>query len=115
MNKIQVEIVANGSLEKVWKYWNEPEHITKWAFASDDWESPHAENDLKKNGRFLTRMAAKDGSVSFDLLGTYTNVIPNELIEYIMDKKYYILCVDFLRLVKRTGTCNEFASIQRAL
>ena len=85
MNKITIENIINAPIEKVWKYWNEPEHITKWAFASDDWESPHAENDLKENGRFLTRMAAKDGSVSFDLLGTYTNVVPNELIEYTMD------------------------------
>ena len=86
MNTITVQVIINAPIEKVWKYWNDPEHITKWAFASDDWESPHAENDLQNNGRFLTRMAAKDGSMSFDLTGTYTNVKPMEIIEYIMDK-----------------------------
>lgn len=85
MNKITIETVISAPIEKVWKYWNEPEHITKWAFASDDWETPHAENDLQNNGRFLTRMAAKDGSVSFDLMGTYTNVNPMSLIEYTID------------------------------
>lgn len=85
MQKIKVETIVKVDMEKVWKFWNDPEHITKWAFASDDWESPYAENDLKTGGKFLTRMSAKDGSVSFDLTGTYTNVIPNEKIEYTMD------------------------------
>jgi uncharacterized protein YndB with AHSA1/START domain len=76
---------VNAPLEKVWTYWNNPEHITKWAFASDDWEAPHAENDLQNNGRFLIRMSAKDKSISFDFGGTYTNIIPNKLIEYSMN------------------------------
>lgn len=86
MNKITVETIINAPIEKVWKYWNEPEHITQWAFASDDWEAPSAINNLSVGGKFVTTMAAKDKSVSFDFSGTYTNVIPNELIEYTMDK-----------------------------
>jgi uncharacterized protein YndB with AHSA1/START domain len=82
MQKIKVETTINAPIEKVWEYWNDPNHITKWAFASDDWEAPHAENDLIVGGKFLTRMAAKDGSSSFDFVGTYTNVIPNEEIGY---------------------------------
>lgn len=85
MQKIKVETIVKGDIGKVWRFWNEPEHITKWAFASDDWESPHAENDLKEGGRFLTRMSAKDGSAGFDFTGTYTSVIPNEKIAYTMD------------------------------
>lgn len=84
MNTITVQTIINAPLEKVWNYWNEPEHITKWAFASDDWEAPHATNDLQVGGKFVTTMAAKDKSVSFDFGGTYTNIIPNELIEYSM-------------------------------
>jgi len=79
---ITVETTVKAPVEKVWKYWNEPEHITKWAFASDDWHAPQAENDLKKNGKFKTVMAAKDGSFSFDFEGVYTNVQLNKLIEY---------------------------------
>lgn len=84
MNTITVQTIINAPLEKVWNYWNEPEHITQWAFASDDWEAPHATNDLQVGGKFVTTMAAKDKSVSFDFGGTYTNIIPNELIEYSM-------------------------------
>ncbi len=84
MKKIQVETMVTASIEKVWDYWNAPEHITKWAFASEEWECPYAENDLKEGGTFLTRMAAKDGSASFDLVGTYTKVVPHTTIEYTM-------------------------------
>ena len=84
MKKITVETIVKGSPEKVWKFWNEPEHITKWAFASDDWEAPHAENDPVTGGKFLTRMSAKDGSSSFDFAGTYTNVVPLQKMEYAM-------------------------------
>jgi uncharacterized protein YndB with AHSA1/START domain len=85
MNKIKIEATVNESIDKVWEYWTKPEHITKWAFASDDWECPHAENDLREGGKFLTRMAARDGSSAFDFTGTYTKIIPHEKIEYTMD------------------------------
>jgi len=81
---ITVEAVVNAPVEKVWQYWNEPQHITQWAFASDDWHAPHAENDLRKDGKFKTTMAARDGSVSFDFEGIYTRVEPYKTIEYKM-------------------------------
>ena len=73
--KITVENVVKAPVEIVWEYWTNPEHITKWAFASDDWHAPHAENDLRTGGKFSTTMAAKDGSFSFDFGGVYTNVV----------------------------------------
>lgn len=81
---ITVETLVKAPVEKVWKYWNDPEHITKWAFASDDWHAPYSENDLRTDGKFKTTMAAKDGSFSFDFEGVYTNVITNKVIEYTM-------------------------------
>lgn len=38
--KITVETAVQAPLEKVWKYWTEPNHITKWSSASDDWHTP---------------------------------------------------------------------------
>src|SRR4051812_13856737 len=64
--KITVETVVKAPVEKVWKYWSLPEHITKWCAASDDWHVPKAENDLTVGGKFSTRMEAKDGSFGFD-------------------------------------------------
>jgi uncharacterized protein YndB with AHSA1/START domain len=86
MQKIKVEMIIDADIEKVWKHWNDSESIKGWAFASDDWECPYAENDLKVGGRFLTRMSAKDKSVGFDFTGTYTEVAPYKSIKYIMDK-----------------------------
>jgi uncharacterized protein YndB with AHSA1/START domain len=79
---VTIEATVNAPVEKVWKYWGEPQHITRWAFASPDWHAPHAENDLRTNGKFTTTMAAKDGSYSFEFGGVYTKVEPNKLAEY---------------------------------
>lgn len=85
MEKITVEVVVERGIEKVWEFWNEPEHITQWAFASDTWECPRAENDARVGGKFVTRMAARDGSAAFDFSGTYTEVVLYEKIAYRMD------------------------------
>lgn len=82
---ITVQTAVKAPMAKVWECWNKPEHITSWAFASDDWEAPAAENDLRMGGRFKTVMAARDKSASFDFTGTYTAVRENELIEYDSD------------------------------
>jgi uncharacterized protein YndB with AHSA1/START domain len=80
--KITVEVTVNAPVEKVWAYWTEPQHITKWSFASDDWHAPYAENDLQAGGKFLTRLEAKDGSFGFDLGGVYDEIQENEFISY---------------------------------
>jgi uncharacterized protein YndB with AHSA1/START domain len=83
---ITVERTIKAPIEKVWKYWTEPKHITQWCNASDDWHAPYADNDLRVGGKFKTTMAAKDGSVSFDFEGVYTNIHEYKVIEYtIMD------------------------------
>jgi len=79
---ITIEANVNAPVEKVWECWNNPDHITKWAFASPDWHAPKADNDLRIGGTFSTTMAAKDGSMSFDFGGTYTAIEQNKLIEY---------------------------------
>lgn len=86
MQMIHVSTIVDADSKKVWKHWNDVESIKGWAFASDDWECPYAENDLRVDGRFLTRMSAKDGSTSFDVTGTYTAVEEFRTIKYIMDK-----------------------------
>jgi uncharacterized protein YndB with AHSA1/START domain len=84
-NEITVQTVVKASIAEVWECWNKPEHITGWAFASDDWEAPAAENDLRVGGKFKTTMAAKDKSSSFDFGGTYTAIREYELIAYDRD------------------------------
>lgn len=82
---ITVQAVVNAPVKKVWESWSEPRHITRWCYASDDWHAPKAQNDLRTGGKFVTTMAAKDGSVSFDFGGVYSNVKPNSVIEYAIE------------------------------
>ena len=81
---ITVEALINAPVEIVWHYWTEPEHITQWNFASDEWHSPKAANDLTVGGNFVYRMEAKDGSFGFDFGGSYDAVVINEQINYTM-------------------------------
>jgi len=81
---ITVETTIKAPVETVWECWTEPRHITNWYFASDDWHAPLAENDLKLNGKFKTRMAAKDGSAGFDFEGIYTKVQKFKIIGYVL-------------------------------
>ncbi len=85
MKKIQIEVTVNARLDRVWECWNGSEHIPHWAFASDDWGATPVRNDLREGGSFVTRMAAKDGSASFDFSGTYTKVVPHAEIDYTID------------------------------
>jgi uncharacterized protein YndB with AHSA1/START domain len=80
--KIIVEAIINAPISKVWENWTEPKHIMQWNNASDDWHTPHAENDLRVGGKFLSRMEAKDGSFGFDFEGIYSEVIPFKKIKY---------------------------------
>lgn len=83
-NRITVETAIEGDLNKCWDYWTLPDHITKWCAASDDWHCPKAVNDLKAGGKFVTTMAAKDGSIAFDFEGIYDRVEPQNYIAYTM-------------------------------
>src|SRR5690349_538708 len=81
---ITVSNTVKAPVEKVWRSWNEPKHITQWCAAADDWHAPSAENDLRTGGTFSTRMEAKDGSFGFDFGGVYDEVKTHELITYTM-------------------------------
>ena len=83
--RITVRVSVQAPLEKVWEYFTQPEHITKWNHASPDWHAPHAKNDLRSGGTFLFRMESVDGSEGFDFKGTYTAVVPHERIEYAIE------------------------------
>lgn len=84
-NSITVETTLNAPLAKVWEAWTKPEHITQWCAASADWHAPFAENDLSVGGKFVTTMAARDGSFSFDFGGIYDEVVEHQRIAYTME------------------------------
>ena len=80
--KITVETLVRAPIEKVWSAYTTPEDIKQWNTASDDWHTTQSTVDLRVGGAFSSRMEAKDGSFGFAFAGTYTRIVPNELIEY---------------------------------
>ena len=68
-------------LDQVWQMWTQPEHVTQWNHASDDWHCPRAANDLRPGGAFSFTMAAKDGSFSFDFGGVYDRVVEHRYLD----------------------------------
>ena len=80
--KILVETTVIAPIDVVWQAYTSPEDIVQWNAASDDWHTTKASVDLREGGAFSSRMEAKDGSFGFDFAGTYTRVVPHQLLEY---------------------------------
>ena len=79
--KITIETKIAASIDQVWHAWNAPDEIKLWNAASDDWHTTRSAVDLRVGGAFSSRMEAKDGSMGFDFVGTYTKVVEHKLIE----------------------------------
>ncbi|MEZ5477050.1 MAG: SRPBCC domain-containing protein, partial [Thiolinea sp.] len=79
---ITVATTVNAPSEKVWAAYTTPADIMQWNAASDDWHTTAASVDLRAGGAFSSRMEARDGSMGFDFAGTYTQIVPQQLIEY---------------------------------
>ena len=107
VKKITIEANINVPIEKTWKLYTEPKHITKWNNASEDWHTPKAENDLRMGGKFLFRMEAKDGSFGFDFGGIYAEVKTNSLIAYTIGDGRKVI-VKFTKEKESTKITIEF-------
>ena len=82
--KVTVQATIQADSKKVWDYYTQPEHITKWNFADPYWHCPEAENDLRTGGKYRARMEAKDGSFGFDFEAIYNEVVPGKKLAYEM-------------------------------
>lgn len=80
--RITIETTIKKPIDQVWEKWTLPKHIMAWSNASEDWYTPSAENDLRVGGSFNNKMAARDGSSSFDFIGVYDEVIFGKKIAY---------------------------------
>ena len=104
---ITVNTNVNAPVDKVWNLWGDPQHITKWAAASDDWHTTKAENDLRTGGKFTSRMEAKDGSMGFDFGGVYDEVRENEYIGYTLEDGRKVT-INFTAEGGKTGIVQTF-------
>lgn len=104
---VTVQAAIAAPIEKVWKCWSDPEHIKGWNHASDEWHTPHAENDLRVGGSFIYRMEAKDGSMGFDFYGVYDKVIYHKHISYTLGDHRKV-CIDFSSADDTTQVIETF-------
>lgn len=81
-NKITITATVNADIKKVWDYYTQPEHITKWNFADPSWQCPSVTNDMQVGGKYSARMEAKDGSFGFDFEAIYDEIADGESFTY---------------------------------
>lgn len=82
--QIIIQASVKADIQTAWNCYTNPDHITQWNFASDEWWCPMATNDLRVGGSFTSRMEAKDGSFGFDFEGVYTDVVEFKHLVYLM-------------------------------
>lgn len=90
---ITVQTKIQAPIAIIWDLWTKPEHIIQWNAASEDWHTPYAENDLKVGGKFKSTMASKDGTMSFDFVGTYDVILDKKLIAYTIEDGRSVMVV----------------------
>ena len=83
--KFTISAKVNKDINACFKLYHTPEHITKWNFASDDWECPKASSEFKVGGRFNYYMQSKDQSTGFDFTGIFDVIEKPTLIKYHLD------------------------------
>lgn len=97
VKSITVRTAIEATVEQVWHFFTQPEHITKWNFASDDWHCPAAENNLQVGGTFNYTMASKDEPIAFGFEGTYEAIETHKKIVYkIADGRKVVVKFDVL-------------------
>lgn len=94
--KITVKTTVKVNSEKLWTYYNEPRYITQWKYASDDWHTVEADNDLRVGGEYTYRMEAKDKSDGFDFKAVYDEIIPFQSLSFTLNdgRKVHVEFID---------------------
>ena len=80
-NPIEISTEVLAPLSTTWSFWCNPKHVMGWNFAADAWHCPRAENELIEGKQFNDEMAARDGSMTFDFIGTFDRIIPEKLLQ----------------------------------
>lgn len=79
---LRVMTTIQAPLSLVWEVLTTEKHIPHWHWADEHWHTPYAHHDFKVGGMFNYHYAAKDGSVEFDLIGTFTAIESLHALSY---------------------------------
>jgi uncharacterized protein YndB with AHSA1/START domain len=105
--KISIETEVKASLTTVWNAWVNPEDITRWNFAIDQWHCPKADIDLAVGGKFNYRMEARDGSMGFDFGGTFTEISLHKSIRFELEDSR-VVTVEFIETAEGVRVIETF-------
>ena len=110
---LTAETLINAPIEKIWEYWTNPQHIIHWNNASEEWHTPHAENELRIGGKLTLKMELKNGTDGFDYICIYDDIIPNERISHTTsdNRKTTILFTQTDKGVKLTETFEPVTTV----
>lgn len=84
-HNVVVVRVFDDLLQKVWKAWVDPKLVMQW-WGPTGFTSPSAKMDFREGGTSLVCMRAPKEFGGKDMYNTwtYTKIVPNERIEYIL-------------------------------
>jgi uncharacterized protein YndB with AHSA1/START domain len=88
--KITIQARISANRQKVWDYYTQASHITKWNFADPSWHCPNATNDMKVGGIYNARMEVKHYS-HFGF-----TIFFKKHFRYILCKKWDYFCFLFV-------------------
>jgi uncharacterized protein YndB with AHSA1/START domain len=79
---VRLERSFNAPRERVFDAWTEPEVLRRWWAAGADWDTPHAEVDLREGGRYRLSMRNPENGETHTVGGEYVEVSPPERLVY---------------------------------
>ena len=84
-HSVQLTRVFNAPVEQVWAAWNTSEGIKQW-WGPTGFTCPLANVDFREGGVTLVcmRAPAEFGGMDYYNTWTYTRIVPNERLEYVM-------------------------------
>lgn len=81
---VTIEALVDVPSTTVWEHYTATARLPRRNFASDDWCRPVAQNRLRVGGTYRARMEATDGSLGFDFVAVYDEVLAQETLSLVL-------------------------------
>jgi uncharacterized protein YndB with AHSA1/START domain len=85
MSKIIISQTVKATPKQVFESYLDPKDNVRWNTAGEGWTTSHAEINPIEGGKFSIGYKSPDEKNDFDFSGTYTEIIQDQKIAYILD------------------------------
>lgn len=82
MTDLRLERTFDAPREDVFDAWTNPDVLRRWWAADPDWDTPEAESDPRKGGRYRLTMRDPASGAEHTVEGEYTDVRRPERLSY---------------------------------